>query len=635
MTKKLVVLIICVVSICACSGSPDKDMNMNLSAGLYKYYYPDGSVKEEQTKVNGILEGPTRSYYENGQLKEDTFFENNLLQGPSKKYYENGALKETANWVRGQLEGDYVFYCENGNIQESHQYKSGKPHGDMKKYRDCSTVLEETKTYVDGDLEGERVIFYPDGTPKEKIAYANGNPHGIKLAFYPDGKKKEEEHYENGQYEGVCRYYYPKGSLMQEVHYVNGKKHGMEKLYYKRGNIQKETPYKNGMIDGTVKQYAGSGYLWLTENYRYGQLHGKSIQYSKSGSIIKQLNYVNKDLEKMMALEAGEARRAKKAAMAESRPVKEDVSEPGMENPNAKEVPPYSEAGYGLRYRMKKGDFFHYAALSKVTLRGVPGILAGKDANLEKTLLDSGLSGIFGTYGIALNKGGQRTEQTKFSMDCLEERPDNSFFTRIYLYDINVSLHPENKAIDFDNSYAVDREFKMALSGLGEEQDYSGVKAFEINMYKGYDKIATYSLEQFFLNIFMDWPENPVQLKNRWNRKEKYVSNTPSGMNKEVETETIYVLEGVEKMDDRTCMKIKGTINGTANLTGRASGSEINLNGAITGSVEAYFDYMNGVLIKTSTENVFSGKLSVKMPSKLPFTTPYMETRNTEIALKK
>ncbi len=61
----------------------NKDQKVKRSEGLYrrglehgtwKYYYSDGSIKEESEFFLGRLNGPVKRFYKNGQLETEGYF---------------------------------------------------------------------------------------------------------------------------------------------------------------------------------------------------------------------------------------------------------------------------------------------------------------------------------------------------------------------------------------------------------------------------------------------------------------------------------------------------------------------------------------------------------------------------------
>ena len=639
MKKAFMLLVIGVFCICGCSIAPiDSDGEPKSKTGVFssvrKYYYRDGSLREEETWVNGLLEGPATSYYQSGQVKEKVTYSGNLIEGPAKTYFESGALKIEANWVKGELDGPYTLYCENGNTKEQHHYNRGKFHGEVVRYHDCTTLLEEKKTYNNGKLEGEREIYYPDGKLKEKMTYENDQLNGLKQSFYPDGNKKEEETYINDVLNGPCRYYYPKGRLMVEVNYVDGEKHGKETYYYKRGNVQKETPYEDGLINGTVKQYAGSGYLWLIENYKWGQLHGKSIQYSKSGRVIKEINYIAKNLKKP---EKKVKVTEKDQEPGQATMVVQNVQQKGPSDAErmAQEMSTFSSTGFGLRYHMAKHTSLYYGIQTKQKITAGSGKIS---VSAAEPLMNK-------------NLGREMHCNGKFSIDFTGKSPGEQYLTNILIDEmaIKIATSKINTEIDcladkfskYVNNTGIDcldflgKTFALTLSSRGQETLDSESDKLIFKIDNKQKEPEVHHLRDMFQELFIELPDKPVKIGDSWKEKNNYKYKTPQGPNHVIDYESTYTAEGLEKFKNRICVKITGTIDGSVVILGREiSGEEQQMHGKIGGTIEAFFDHQNGVLVKGSKEMTYLGKMTYRILGSGHTDFPYEETRTTVIELK-
>lgn len=94
--------------------------------GLYKIYYPNGSVKMEIESQNGLPEGNGKFYDENSMLIAEGNFVKGSLDGAMRRYYENGKIREELNYEKGILTGLQKSYDEKGNLFMEVEYKAGK-----------------------------------------------------------------------------------------------------------------------------------------------------------------------------------------------------------------------------------------------------------------------------------------------------------------------------------------------------------------------------------------------------------------------------------------------------------------------------------------------------------------------------
>jgi len=90
--------------------------------GVWKYYYEDGSLKEEFDKENNIL----KEYYRNGRLKSEYFF-NKDGKKIIKHYFENGNIMSVGFFLsENLLTGIEKHYDEKGELIYIYKYRKGK-----------------------------------------------------------------------------------------------------------------------------------------------------------------------------------------------------------------------------------------------------------------------------------------------------------------------------------------------------------------------------------------------------------------------------------------------------------------------------------------------------------------------------
>lgn len=64
---------------------------------------------------NGILDGPAKFWYADGTLKEERYYKNGLLHGVQKQYYPNGRIKARFNCIDGVRSGKEKVWDSDGN----------------------------------------------------------------------------------------------------------------------------------------------------------------------------------------------------------------------------------------------------------------------------------------------------------------------------------------------------------------------------------------------------------------------------------------------------------------------------------------------------------------------------------------
>lgn len=174
--------------------SKDDDDNYD---GVCRWFYEDGTLQQECTYKQNLLEGKLLRYSENGLLQEDLYYESNLLQGEAKYYDFKGNKVKVEYYVNDTLHGPFNFYFPNGQLKVSGQNNNGLFDGKWTYYNNQGKIIGE----------GE----FSMGT-------------------------------------GVLKGYDDDGNLTRTVEYMNNKKHGKEQMFDAKGNLVEVRTYKDGFL---------------------------------------------------------------------------------------------------------------------------------------------------------------------------------------------------------------------------------------------------------------------------------------------------------------------------------------------------------------------------------------------------
>ena len=90
-----------------------------------KTYYSNGKVESEISYKDTIREGEAKFYYEDGTLKEERLYVNGRVAGLVKIYYPNGKLKELINIEDGKREGPTSLFDEEGKYIKDIMFENG------------------------------------------------------------------------------------------------------------------------------------------------------------------------------------------------------------------------------------------------------------------------------------------------------------------------------------------------------------------------------------------------------------------------------------------------------------------------------------------------------------------------------
>jgi hypothetical protein len=113
------------------------------------YWFKGGAIHSAQGDFGGDLlnEAFLKTYHSN-QIAEKGNFKNGLKMGLWKTWYPNGSIESTQKWSKGLRTGMYYKYDKNGFLAQSGCYKNDKKQG---KWYDF--VKKDTTNYNNGILK--------------------------------------------------------------------------------------------------------------------------------------------------------------------------------------------------------------------------------------------------------------------------------------------------------------------------------------------------------------------------------------------------------------------------------------------------------------------------------------------------
>jgi antitoxin component YwqK of YwqJK toxin-antitoxin module len=230
-------------------------------------FAPEARV-EEGVYLNNEKEGLWKRYWPNGTVRSEIFYEHGKPQGPYKIYYANGKLEESGRWHDGKLTDRFQRYHSNGLLKEDLKYDQ------------------------EGNRHGKQNYYHENGTLALEIDMQQGAEHGIQKRYDEQGQLTEERDFDKGKSKagGVKSYMTPQqtkasqmgaGNIgMDENHFTN-KAHpfepnGYNVLYDKNGNVCVTGDFMNGKLyNGRVFHYNADGLKTGTEIFTRGKSNGK------------------------------------------------------------------------------------------------------------------------------------------------------------------------------------------------------------------------------------------------------------------------------------------------------------------------------------------------------------------------
>jgi antitoxin component YwqK of YwqJK toxin-antitoxin module len=277
----------------------------DIKQGFTYFYYPDGKLWKEIYFVDGLEEGEAKEYANSdGRVIKLTYYKKGFVtdierinaidnagmkQGRWKFYYEDGSLKQEGEYKNDLKHGYFKDYTREGNLITTSKYIDG-------------VLQEDVAELAKLDIKRE---YYPDGQVKIVASYKDDVPQGVRREYSPEGDIVAGYIFKNGKIvgegiideegikDGPWQEFYTNGQLKSIGVYDKGKRIGEWKFYHKNGQLEQIGTYNEfGKADGTWTWYYPSGDLLREEGYFNGMLDGYSIEYDEFGEIIAEGEYI-------------------------------------------------------------------------------------------------------------------------------------------------------------------------------------------------------------------------------------------------------------------------------------------------------------------------------------------------------
>lgn len=282
-----------------------------LKQGRWKYFYENGSLKEEGSFRNGKKDGFFKTYDCNGNLRELKKFVDGeeIIDAPEiarlevvTEYYESGAISSVTTYRNGVPEGVSRKYAEDGSIEQAVIYAGGNIIGEGIMDEEGNKNGEWEEYYADGGLRakgsytnnlktGEWFYYHENGVLEQKGSYNDeGRPVGKWVWYYDNGNLWREEFLINGLQDGLVTEFDPYGNVISEGEYFEGLEEG--KWIYNLENHKIIGSYSAGMKNGLWQHFYPNGQLSFEGRFINDNPNGKHLYYWEDGNIKDEENYV-------------------------------------------------------------------------------------------------------------------------------------------------------------------------------------------------------------------------------------------------------------------------------------------------------------------------------------------------------
>ncbi len=227
----------------------------------------ENNVKTEEGRFDhGNKVGVWKGYYPNGSIKQILTYKENKPNGYAKFYYENGNISEEGIWLENKWVGDYKYYHPNGTPAYEWKYsETGKRTGVQRYFHDNGKLMIEGE-WNDGKENGVVKEYDKQGNLLAEKSYNNGQLDTTNVKIYTHTEKvSDTEKNELPQIQEITQ------PQKTEMEVFNG--NGYHKTFTKEGKVDRDGNWKGGLfMDGKKYFYDETGKLIKTTIYKNGQI---------------------------------------------------------------------------------------------------------------------------------------------------------------------------------------------------------------------------------------------------------------------------------------------------------------------------------------------------------------------------
>src|ERR1035437_9994447 len=217
--------------------------------GIWKMYYPSGSIKSEITYTEDGRKGNAKMNYENGKMQEEGLWENNRWVGDYKSYYENGQVFYNFKYNNsGKREGKQQYFYDNGKTMMVGDMHDGKEAGVWEGYYENGD-LREKKAFNDGTLDATNTEIY---APKQPLPPKKEETTSTEPAKVIDSKtEKVNDAQPPFVGEGYAKLFNMNKQISKEGEFKKYRLiNGTDYIYNKDGILDRIAVYKDGRYVG-------------------------------------------------------------------------------------------------------------------------------------------------------------------------------------------------------------------------------------------------------------------------------------------------------------------------------------------------------------------------------------------------
>ena len=285
--------------------------------GVWKTFYPNGNLKEEEVYKNGVLDGVSTVFSERGNnivINQRVYREGRLIEDAIQMtaepmflntFYEDGTTLKRKGWYLDSIPtGFHFFYDREGKPERSIRYSekaTGLPTGEGPIDENDRRVGEWKLYFETGELRargrfvndrqhGEWIYFFKDGKREQVGNLNNSLPDGEWTWFYPSGNVRRVDMMSRNVLSGLSIQYSDSATIIAKGEYLDGEREGfwIENI----GDTREEGHYIMGNKQDVWKTFHKDGQLYHTGNFTQGSPDGRHLFYYPDGTLKEEQHYV-------------------------------------------------------------------------------------------------------------------------------------------------------------------------------------------------------------------------------------------------------------------------------------------------------------------------------------------------------
>lgn len=282
-----------------------------LKQGVWKDFYPSGSIKSEISYKDDMYHGYYKEYDERGRLTITMLYDNGAIvrsrvedepdieivnrydndnrliySGPFRNKIPVGTHREFSK--DGKVSNAFIYNDNGLLISEGIVDEAGNSNGPWKIYFADGKIMAEG-AYSDNRRTGTWKFYNMEGKVEQTGNYNNGRPDGLWKWYYKNGSVLREEEYFQGERDGIYIEYSPDSEIIAEGQYADGEKNGEWKI--STGDYTEEGKYIIGLKDGQWRSYYSDGTLKFRGDYVQGNPDGQHLYYYDNGRLKEERYY--------------------------------------------------------------------------------------------------------------------------------------------------------------------------------------------------------------------------------------------------------------------------------------------------------------------------------------------------------